>query len=116
MPRIMLIDPFGMNVQCHTRQTETILKAWFDEILPGMACEGRPGIDDFDMLWPRINVHPMFADTSCHDPDWLCDSHVIGRYEEFPARNGEEGLRELLKLRHRLERELRTEYSRLDPR
>jgi len=108
MPRVMLQDPFGMCFTICTRNVETTLHAWFDEVLPWLFVPGRPGIDDFDVLWPRITVHPMWAwkRGGPAAPDWHIDSRVLGRIEEFPAKNGDEGLRELLSLRRRFEREL----------
>ena len=38
-----------------------LLRAWFDEVLPWTFIPGRPGIDDFETLWPRIQVNPMWA-------------------------------------------------------
>lgn len=97
-----------MGYRICTRQTETLLKAWFDEVLPYTFVKGRPGIDDFEVVWPRVIVYPMWAwGTSNGDPDWLQDSRVIGRWHEFPARNGEEGLKALLDLRRQLEAELK---------
>lgn len=109
MPRIDLMDPVGYCYSITTRQTETILKAWFDEVLPHTFMTGRPGIDDFDILWPRVNVWPMFAWTPgpMRDPDWLTDNRVLGRLIELPAKDGTAGLRELLRIRQVLERELR---------
>ena len=108
MPRIQIMDPFGMCFTICTRQTETLLRAWFDEVLPHLNCPGRPGIDDFEVLWPKVNVWPMWAwkKGQPSDPDWLCDSRVLGRRMELRARNGEEGLAELLRIRGDLEREL----------
>jgi hypothetical protein len=91
-----------------TRQTETLLRAWFDEVLPFAFVPGRPGIDDFEVIWPRVNISPMWAWKlgALSDPDWLCDSRVLGRLEELRAKNGDEGLAELLRIRQDLEREL----------
>lgn len=111
MPRVNLQDPFGMMYTISTRQTETILKAWFDEVLPYTHVQGRPGVDDFEVLWPRIYLYPMWAwgaRPEDSDPDWFCDSRVLGRLHEFPARNGEEGLKALLDIRRELEAELAT--------
>ena len=108
MPRICLMDPAGMCWEISTRQTETLLRAWFDEVLPFAFAAGRPGIDDFDVLWPRVLISPMWAWKMgpLTDPDWLTDSRVLGRFEELRARNGDEGLAELLRIRRALEREL----------
>jgi hypothetical protein len=110
MPRIQLVDPNGMSYQIATRQTETLLRAWFDEVLPYAYAPGRPGIDDFEIIWPRVNIWPMWAwgHPPPADPDWLTDSRVLGRLIDFPARDGETGLYELLRIRQELERELRT--------
>jgi hypothetical protein len=107
MPDITLMCPYGRCYKIITRQTETLLKAWFDEVLPHMYVVGRPGIS---AIYSKIMVYPIWAwgVGSPSDPDWLCDSRVLGRWDEFAARNGLEGLAELLKLRLRLEAELRT--------
>jgi hypothetical protein len=110
MPRIELIDPFGMTFRCDTRQAETLLRAWFDEHLPYMYLTGRPGIDSFETLWPKVLVWPMWATPMGGpptDPDWLCDSRVLGRAYELHARNGDEGLAELLRIRRELEDDLK---------
>lgn len=108
MPRIELMTADGFCWSISTRKVETTLRAWFDEILPWAFIPGRPGVDDFEILWPRINVWPMCAWRygPPTDPDWLCDSRVLGRLLELPAKNGEDGLKELLAIRQRLEREL----------
>lgn len=107
MPRVDLIDPMGMCYSICTRQTETLLRAWLDEILPHAFIAGRPGVDDFETLWPRVNVWPMWAQSDgLTDPDWLTDSRVLGRVIELPAKNGDEGLVELLRIRRELETEL----------
>lgn len=110
MPRVQVIDPSGMQYMIATRQTETLLKAWFDEVLPWTYVEGRPGIDDFDVLWPRVLVWPMWAWKlgSPSDPDWLCDSRAMGHLLELRAKDGESGLAELLRIRRELEDEIRT--------
>ena len=102
------MDPVGMCWEISTRAVETTLLAWFDEVLPWCYVDGRPGIDDFDRIYPRILVHPMWAWKMgpLTDPDWLTDSRVLGRLEELRARNGDEGLAELLRIRRALEREL----------
>jgi hypothetical protein len=114
MPRIELITPDGFCWSICTRQMETLLWAWFNEVLPFAHVEGRPGIDDFEIFWPRISVYPMFAwkKGRLSNPDWLTDSRVLGRLIKFPARNGDEGLKELLRIRQELEAELRTARSR----
>src|SRR5580698_8113362 len=107
MPRVKLIDPAGVCFEIDTRQTETLLKAWFDEILPQCWIAGRPGVDDFEVIWPRVNVWPMWDDkTGLTDPDWLTDSRVLGRLEELRAKTGDEGLAELLRIRRGLEADL----------
>jgi hypothetical protein len=103
------MTPWALCYSISTRRTETTLKAWFDEVLPYTFVTGRPEIDDFEILWPRVIVWPMFAwkgDESI-DPDWLTDSRVLGRAIELPAKDGAEGLAALLGIRRRLERELR---------
>jgi len=109
MPRIELQTPEGRNFTITTRQTETVLRAWFDEVLPYANCQGRPDIDDFDTLWPRVAIWPMWAWKPGRptDPDWLCDSRVLGRLHELRAANGDDGLKELLRIRQELEAELR---------
>jgi len=108
MPRVRLLCPSGYSWEIATRQTETLLRAWFDEVLPWTFIPGRPGIDDFETLWPRIEVNPMWAWKlgMPTDPDWLCDGRVLGRWNEFQAKDGETGLKALLALRQELEREL----------
>ena len=102
------MDPVGMCWEISTRAVETTLLAWFDEVLPWCYVDGRPGIDDFDRIYPRILVHPMWAWKMgpLSDPDWLCDSRALGRLEEFRATAGETGLKALLELRQALEREV----------
>jgi hypothetical protein len=110
VPRVELIDPYGTCYAICTRQTETILKAWFDEVLPYCWLKGRPG-DDFDVIWPHVSVWPMWAwkaSTRCDDPDWLTDSRALGRRMELRATDGASGLAELLRIRRELERELAT--------
>ena len=104
MPYITLQTATGYNYQISTRQVETILRAWFDEILPHAFIPGRPGLDDFEVLWPRISVHPMWAwkTGAPSDPDWLTDSRVLGRWVDLRAKNGDEGLAELLRIRQEL--------------
>jgi hypothetical protein len=102
------MDPFGVTWECDTRQTETVLRAWLDEVLPHTYIPGRPGVDNFAVLWPRVNVWPMWAWKAGQptDPDWLTDTRVLGRTIELPAKDGATGLAELLRIRQRLEREL----------
>lgn len=109
MPDIQLVSPDGFAFRISTRQTETLLKAWFDEALPHVHIPGRPGVDDFEMLWPRVLVLPMWAwrKGAPTDPDWLCDSRVLGRMHELPAKDGETALKELLRIRQELEWEIR---------
>jgi hypothetical protein len=109
MPYITLMSPSGQCWTISTRQTETILKAWFDEVLPYAYITGRPGIDDFTIIWPVIMVSPMPAWTNGNDwgdADWCVDSRVLGRNIEFPAMNGEEGLVELLRIKKDLSKEV----------
>lgn len=108
MPRVRLIDPAGMCYEICTRQTETLLRTWFDEVLPWTYVTGRPGIDDFEIIWPRIQVWPMWAWKygTPSDPDWLCDSRAFGRYIELPAKEGKTALVELLRIKRELEEEL----------
>lgn len=108
MPQIEIIDALGYSWRISTRAVETTLRAWFDEVLPWTVVRGRP-VDDFDVLYPKIMVRPMWAWKMgpLSDPDWLCDSRVIGRLHEFRATDGETGLKALLELRRELERELR---------
>src|SRR5215469_11250689 len=101
MPRIELVTATGLCWSIATRNTETTLRAWFEEVLPWSLVEGRTGIDDFNVIWPRVNVWPMWAWAygPPTDPDWLTDSRVLGRLMEFPARDGDSGLAELLRIR-----------------
>lgn len=110
MPRVELITPTGLCFSICTRQTETLLQAWFDEVLPYSYVGGRPGIDDFEVLWPRVNVWPMWAWAygAPRDPDWLVDSRVLGRLMDLRAKDGPSGLAELLRIRRELEAELVT--------
>lgn len=107
MPEVMIQSPVGLCWKICTRQVETLLLAWFDEILP----HAYAIFPDGQVLWPSISVFPMFASSAPgkqpSDPDWLCDSRVIGNWHEFRATNGPEGLKELLALRGRLEKEIR---------
>lgn len=108
MPRIELMTANGYCWSISTRNVETTLRAWFDEVLPLAFIAGRPGIDDFEVLWPRVNVWPMFAwkHGTLGDPDWITDSRVLGRLIDLPAKNGDDGLKELLRIRCELETEL----------
>lgn len=108
MPRVRLMDPFGMCYEIATRQAETLLRAWFDEILPWTYVTGRPGIDDFDIIWPQVHLWPMWAwkHGTPSDPDWLCDNRMLGRMIELPAKDGSTALAELLRIRRELEKEL----------
>ena len=107
MPRVRLMAPDGFNWEIDTRSPE-LLEQWFDEILPWAYMAGRPGIDDFETIWPRVNVSPMWAwqPGAPTDPDWLCDSRVLGLMEELRAKNGAEGMSELARIRREAEREL----------
>jgi hypothetical protein len=109
MPRIDLQTPCGLCYSISTRQAETVLRAWLDEVLPHAFIEGGPGAD-FDVLWPRISVHPMWAwgRPAPASPDWLTDSRVLGRMIELPAKDGAAGLIELARIRRELEAELAT--------
>jgi hypothetical protein len=108
MPRVELMEPGGLCFTICTRQTETLLRAWFDEILPYAHWKGRPGIDDFEIIWPKVNVWPMWSHqgNGLLDPDWLTDSRVLGRMMELQGKNGDEGLASLLRIRRELEKEL----------
>lgn len=101
------MDPGGTCYAVCTRQVETILRAWFSEILPVAHWKYRDG----DIVYPRIRVHPMWAlkPGFPSDPDWLIDGRVLGIYE-FRAIDGDTGLAALLKLR----RDLETELAALD--
>ena len=106
MPRIQIRDPSGMCWQIDTRQTETLLRAWFDEILP----QAHYSYSDGTQEWPRIYVAPMWvhrAGQEPSDPDWLTDSRVLGHLHEFVAADGHDGLVALMMLRVDLERQLR---------
>lgn len=104
MPYIQLRDPWGM---CYTitARGEAVLSAWFDEILPivnrYMRETGNRGLD---ISPAKIVVQPIL-DAEGKNPDWITDSRVFGRIEEFPARDAQEGLEELARLRERLEKE-----------
>lgn len=105
MPYIELQSPDGYGYRISTRNPDT-LRAWLDEILPHTFCEGRPGIDDFDVLWPKVNVYPMFWESDGRDADWLVDSRVLGRLLPLEARTGEEGLAALARIKAELAKEL----------
>lgn len=102
MPRIEIQDPSGFSFTICTRN-ETLLAAWFDEVLPHLHWKVSS-----EVIWPTIRVFPMFAwETGMpKDPDWLQDSRVIGTMYRFKAKNGPEGMRELANLREKLEKEL----------
>lgn len=104
MPRITLQDPFGMACHIDTMQADT-LRAWFDESLPKAFCAGRPGIDNFEIVWPTINIWPMSLGPR-EGSDWLTDSRVLGKVHEFRAKNADEGMAELGRIRAELEAEL----------
>lgn len=104
MPRVTLQDPFGMAFRCDTRQTQTVLRAWFDEILPQIHMTDT---HDGREIWPVINVHPML-DQEGNNPDWLTNSRVMGAVHVFQATDGDTGMRALEDLRRRLELELDT--------
>jgi hypothetical protein len=114
MPRVRLIDPMGMCYGIDTR-SPYLLKRWFDEILPNAFVSGRPGVDDFEVVWPRVDVSPMWVEPRTGppvNPDWLVDSRVLGRMEELRAKNGDDGMAELQRIRAALEQELRTYNAR----
>jgi hypothetical protein len=103
------MDPMGMCYEIDTRSPD-LLKRWFDEILPHAFVSGRPGVDDFEVVWPRVNVSPMWVTPMTGGPvkpDWLVDSRVLGRMEELRAKNGDDGMAELERIRAALEQELR---------
>ena len=104
MPRIRLIDPWGQGYEIATRRPDT-LRAWFGEILP----HANADFGKRDVPPARINVWPMWWRSDGKDADWLTDSRMIGRLDPFPARNGDEGMAALEKLR----RELTGELARL---
>jgi hypothetical protein len=101
-----------MSYEIATRSQELLLR-WLDEILPHAFVVGRPGVDDFEVIWPRVNVWPMWAwkPGPPTDPDWLCDSRVVGRLDELRAKTGTEGINELLRIRRELGEELES-YGR----
>jgi hypothetical protein len=100
MPRILVLDACGVAYRIDTL-SEQRLKGWFNEWLPKLWPDGDP------RMAPRINVQPLFRGRDgTGDPDWLCDTRVMGRDEPFPARTGKQGMRQLQELRHRLEAEL----------
>ena len=101
MPRIRLIDPIGCGYEISTMRTET-LKAWFDEILPQV----NAGLGDIDCPPAKIQVYPMWSRADLKDADWLTDSRMLGRLDDFPARTGDEGLAALDQLWRRLAKEL----------
>jgi hypothetical protein len=110
MPRILIRDAGGYNHQIDTRNPAT-LQAWFDEILPHTSVNGRPGIDDFAVIWPVITVYPMFSWESygMTDPDWFVNSRYLGRIDPFPANDGISGMRELKALYERTQKEVDNE-------
>lgn len=98
MPRVRLLDPWGMCYEIATQREDT-LRAWFQEMLPIVNADmGKPDIPP-----ARIIVDPMWVGA---DPDWLTDSRVLGRLHEFPALNGDDGIFELKRLRDELGKEL----------
>lgn len=101
MPRVRLIDPWGLNYEIATRRTESTLLAWFDEILPIV----NHAIREPDVPPARINVWPMFNSRGTN-PDWLCDSRATSGIYLFPPLTGLDGICELIDLRHRLEQAL----------
>lgn len=107
MPHVRLIDPSGLCYEIASRRRMTLL-LWFDEILPWAFRQGRPGIDDFEILWPKVDVRPMWAWKTGppEDPDWSCDSRVLAQWRELRAKNGEQALAELVRIRAELEQEL----------
>jgi hypothetical protein len=108
VPRIQISDAYGTGYEIATRDLE-LLERWLDEVLPHVWLEGRPA-DDFDVLWPRVNVWPMWAWGGAEgaDPDWLQDSRVLGRRYALRAKDGKAGMAELARIRAELETELAT--------
>jgi hypothetical protein len=104
MPRICIIDPMGTWYRIDTQNTRT-LSAWFDEILPRTYIKGRPHIDNFAILYPRIQIEPMW-DSSNQNPDWVCNTRVLGRIIEFKAVNAIEGMEELARIRREMVTEI----------
>jgi hypothetical protein len=104
MPYIDLQDPWGSCFRISTRR-ETTLKAWFDEILPIV----NRSMGHRDTPAAMIMVHPMWGGSNgLTDADWPADTRVIGRPYPFPAKNGDDGMKELEELRTRLTVELAT--------
>lgn len=100
MPRILLRDAWGTGYHIDT-MNETTLHAWFDEVLPPI---WPPGLGDDFM--PDIQVNPMSLAPDWSDADWLIDSRAMGHLVKFPARNGEQAMAELAKVRAFIEKQI----------
>jgi hypothetical protein len=100
MPRVLLMDACGMAYRIDTLG-EGQLQAWLDEWLPKLWPDG-----DQRMV-PRVNIQPLWrGNFGTEDPDWLCDTRVMGDSHPFPARDGMEGMRVIEELRQGLEAKL----------
>jgi hypothetical protein len=100
MPRITLLDPCGQAYRIDTLDTGQ-LRDWFDEWLPRLWPDGD------ERMTPRIHVSPLFAGNyGTTDPDWLCDTRVIGDHYPFAAHDGAEAIEVLLELRRGLDAQL----------
>lgn len=106
MPRIELRDAYGTVFSIVTRNVETTLLAWFDEILPHLHEEFN-GIE----FYPSITVYPHFWRTDYSDADWPMRMKWITVRWEFKAKNGIEGCLELAKLRTEIEARIAAESS-----
>lgn len=84
MPRVTLLDPYGMNWQIAT-MNEATLRSWFDEWLPRQWPDALLGSGLPD---PRIIVYPLWTEMKPNgipgDPDWLTDSRVTGQPFRIP--------------------------------
>jgi hypothetical protein len=106
MPRIELRDAYGTVYGIVTRNVETTLCAWFDEILPHLH-EEFLGLE----CWPDIMVYPHAWRSDMSDADWPINSRWLGQRYRFEARNGLEGCAELVKLRTEIEARIAAESS-----
>jgi hypothetical protein len=106
MPRIELRDAYGTAYTIVTRNVETTLCAWFDEILPHL-CEEFHGLE----FYPDITVFPHAWRSDYSDADWPTHSVWIMQRYLFKAKNGLEGCLELAKLRTEIEARIAAESS-----
>lgn len=106
MPRIRLIDPWGLGYDISTMEPAT-LRAWFGEILPRV----NASLGERNVPPAQISIQPMWNERPRRGPDpqtadWFVDARVLGRLHPFPARDAQSGMYELNMIKKQLAEEL----------